>query len=105
MKPIGYAVVGAVVGAGLCIFAARGAVEPTAYQQLSLFSAAFAKVRANYVEPVPDSKLVDGAIEGMVSRLDPHSSYMDAKSFGGEFQVRTQGHFGGVGIQVSPDAG
>jgi carboxyl-terminal processing protease len=87
------------------MLAARGAVEPTAYEQLGLFSTAFAKVRADYVEPVPDSKLVNAAVQGMVSRLDPHSSYMDAKSFGGEFQVRTQGHFGGVGIQVSPDAG
>jgi carboxyl-terminal processing protease len=105
MKPVSYAVVGAVAGAGLCMLAARGAVEPTAYDQLELFSAAFAKVRADYVEPVPDSKLVNAAIQGMVSRLDPHSSYMDAKSFGGDFQVRTRGNFGGVGIQVSPDQG
>jgi carboxyl-terminal processing protease len=94
-----------VLGASACVLAARGAVEPTAYQQLGLFSTAFAKVRANYVEPVPDSRLVNAAIQGMVSRLDPHSAYMDAKSFGGDFQVRTQGHFGGVGIEVSPDAG
>jgi carboxyl-terminal processing protease len=105
MKPVGYAVVGVVLGASACVLAARGAVEPTAYQQLRLFSTAFAKVRANYVEPVPDSRLVNAAIQGMVSRLDPHSAYMDAKSFGGDFQVRTQGHFGGVGIEVSPDAG
>jgi carboxyl-terminal processing protease len=105
MKPVGYAVVGVVLGASACVLAARGAVEPTAYQQLGLFSTAFAKVRANYVEPVPDSKLVNAAIQGMVSRLDPHSAFMDAKSFGGDFQVRTQGHFGGVGIEVSPDAG
>ena len=105
MKPVGYAVVGVVLGASACVLAARGAVEPTAYQQLGLFSTAFAKVRANYVEPVPDSRLVNAAIQGMVSRLDPHSAYMDAKSFGGDFQVRTQGHFGGAGIEVSPDAG
>ena len=105
MKPVGYAVVGVVLGASACVLAARGAVEPTAYQQLGLFSTAFAKVRANYVEPVPDSRLVNAAIQGMVSRLDPHSAYMDARSFGGDFQVRTQGHFGGVGIEVSPDAG
>ena len=105
MKTVGYAVVGVVLGASACVLAARGAVEPSAYDQLDLFSAAFAKVRANYVEPVPDSKLVNAAIQGMVSRLDPHSSYMDAKSFAGDFQVRTRGNFGGVGIQVSPDAG
>ena len=105
MKTVGYAIVGVVLGASACVLAARGAVEPTAYDQLDLFSAAFAKVRANYVEPVPDSKLVNAAIQGMVAKLDPHSAYMDAKSFGGDFQVRTQGHFGGVGIEVSPDAG
>ena len=105
MKPAGYAIVGLVLGAGAFALAAHGAVEPTAYDQLDLFSTAFAKVRANYVEPVPDNKLVNAAIEGMVAKLDPHSAYMDAKSFGGDFQVRTQGHFGGVGIEVSPDAG
>ena len=102
MKPTGYAIAGAVAGAGLCVLTARGAVEPTAYDQLGMFSAAFSKVRAEYVEPVPDSKLVNAAIQGMVSRLDPHSSYMDAKSFAGDFQVRTRGNFGGVGIQVRP---
>ena len=105
MKPAGYALVGTVLGAGAFVLAAHGAVEPTAYNQLDLFSTAFAKVRASYVDEVTDSKLVDAAIQGMVSKLDPHSAYMDAKSFGGDFQVRTQGHFGGVGIEVSPDAG
>ena len=105
MKPLGYAVVGAVVGAACCVIAAHGAVETNAYGQLELFSTAFAKVRAEYVDPVSDKDLVDAAIQGMVSRLDPHSAYMDAKAFGGDFQVRTQGHFGGVGIEVSPDAG
>jgi carboxyl-terminal processing protease len=105
MRPAGYAIVGVVLGAGAFALAAHGAVEPTAYNELDLFSTAFSKVRAEYVEPVPDNKLVDAAISGMVAKLDPHSAYMDAKSFGGDFQVRTQGHFGGVGIEVSPDAG
>jgi carboxyl-terminal processing protease len=105
MKAAGYIAVGLMLGAGACVLGAHGAVEPTAYDQLDLFSTAFAKVRAEYVEPVPDGKLVDAAIQGMVSRLDPHSAYMDAKAFGGDFQVRTQGHFGGVGIEVGPDAG
>ena len=105
MKPAAYLAVGVVVGAGLCALAAHGAVETNAYGQLDLFSTAFAKVRAEYVDPVPDDKLVSAAIQGMVSGLDPHSAYMDAKSFGGDFQVRTQGHFGGVGIEVSPDNG
>ncbi|HVW72675.1 MAG TPA: S41 family peptidase [Rhizomicrobium sp.] len=105
MKPAGYLAVGLVLGAGACVLAARGATEPSAYEQLDLFSTVFAKVRADYVDPEPDSKLVDAAIQGMVSHLDPHSAYMDAKAFSGDFQVRTQGHFGGVGIEVSPDEG
>src|SRR5207302_1919639 len=77
---------GAACAAGLV--SARGADEPAAYRQLSLFSAAFARVRAEYVTPVEDSKLVDGAIEGMLTHLDPHSSYIDAKSFRREFDPR-----------------
>ena len=105
MKPAAYLGVGMVVGAGLCALAAYGAEEVNAYGQLDLFSSAFAKVRGEYVDPVSDDKLVSAAIQGMVSGLDPHSAYMDAKAFGGDFQVRTQGHFGGVGIEVSPDNG
>jgi len=105
MKPAGYAIVGVVLGASACVLAAWGAAPPTTFDQLDLFSLAFSKVRADYVEPEPDSKLVDAAIQGMVAKLDPHSAYMDAKSFGGDFQVRTQGHFGGVGIEVGQDAG
>src|ERR1700742_2310286 len=105
MKPACYLAVGLVLGAAASALAPFGATEPDAYQQLDLFSTVFAKVRAAYVDPEPDGKLVDAAIQGMVSHLDPHSAYMDAKAFGGDFQVRTQGHFGGVGIEVSPDAG
>jgi carboxyl-terminal processing protease len=94
---------GAAAAAGLV--SARGADEPSAYRQLSLFSAAFTRVRADYVEPVEDSELVDGAIQGMVSHLDPHSAYMNAKSFRGDFEVTTKGQFGGVGLVVMQDAG
>jgi carboxyl-terminal processing protease len=94
---------GAACAAGLV--SARGADEPSAYRQLSLFSTAFALVRADYVEPVKDSELVDGAIQGMVTHLDPHSAYMDAKSFRGDFEVTTKGQFGGVGLVVMQDNG
>ncbi|HEX4271028.1 MAG TPA: S41 family peptidase, partial [Rhizomicrobium sp.] len=73
--------------------------------QLHTFSAAFALVRAEYVVPVKDSELVDAAIQGMVTHLDPHSSYMDAKSYSGEFEMTTKGQFGGVGLVVMQDAG
>ncbi|HKX64468.1 MAG TPA: S41 family peptidase [Rhizomicrobium sp.] len=107
MKQLPWAGVGAVLGLGaaLAVAAAHGASDASAYGQIRLFSDAFSKVRANYVDPVEDKDLIKGAVQGMVSGLDPHSAYMDAKAFGGEFQVRTQGHFGGVGIQVAPDSG
>ena len=107
MKLMPWVGAGAVLGLGaaLAVAAAHGASDVSAYGQIRLFSDAFSKVRANYVDPVDDKELIKGAVQGMVSGLDPHSAYMDAKAFGGEFQVRTQGRFGGVGIQVTPDAG
>jgi carboxyl-terminal processing protease len=93
------------VGAALGIVSAQGAAQSGAYDQISLFSTAFSQVRAHYVSPVTDSELIDGAIQGMVSHLDPHSSYMDAKSYSGKFQVDTRGQFGGVGVVVTPQDG
>jgi carboxyl-terminal processing protease len=90
---------------GLTIFsAAHGANDMTAYRQLDLFSDAFERVRANYVRPVDDQELIDAAIEGMVSNLDPHSSYMDSKNYA-DMQITTKGEFGGVGIEVTMEDG
>ena len=61
-------------------------------------------MRANYVRPVQDSELIDAAIQGMVSSLDPHSSYMDTKAYG-DMQITTHGQFGGVGIEVTQEDG
>jgi carboxyl-terminal processing protease len=83
---------------------AQGANNVSAYRQFDLFSEAFERVRDNYVRPVQDSELIDGAIEGMVSNLDPHSSYMDAKAFA-DMQIQTKGEFGGVGIEVTQEDG
>src|SRR6185312_15546675 len=83
---------------------AQGASEATAYRQLDLFSDAFERVRANYVRPVEDKELISAAIQGMVSNLNPHSSYMDAKSYG-DMQITTKGQFGGVGIEVTQEDG
>lgn len=96
---------GALLGAGAAagIVAAYGADDPDTYRQLALFGTALQKVRANYVEPVEDSKLMDNAIQGMVTSLDPHSSYMNAKAFNGDFQVTTHGQFGGIGVVVQQD--
>src|SRR3954465_2487669 len=89
-------------GLALGVMSAHGANDTSAYGQLNLFSDAFERVRANYVRPVQDSELIDAAIQGMVSNLDPHSSYMDAKNYG-DMQITTKGQFGGVGIEVTQD--
>jgi len=90
---------------GLAMFpAAHSANEAGPYRQLDLFSDAFELVRTDYVTPVEDKKLVGLAIQGMVSGLDPHSSYMDAKSLA-DLQSTTKGEFGGVGIEITMEGG
>jgi carboxyl-terminal processing protease len=74
------------------------------YRLLTLFSDVFEKVRAEYVEPVPDRDLVENAINGMLTGLDPHSNYMNAKAYA-DMQVQTSGQFGGLGIEVTEDNG
>ncbi len=74
------------------------------YRLLTLFGDVFERVRAEYVEPVPDRELVENAINGMLTGLDPHSNYMNAKSFR-DMQVQTRGEFGGLGIEVTQDNG
>jgi len=71
---------------------------------VKLFNEIFDQVKANYVEPVTDKKLVEGAIKGMLAALDPHSSYMDAKEYR-EMMVETRGEFGGLGMQVTMENG
>jgi carboxyl-terminal processing protease len=83
--------------------AARAAVSDT-YRELNLFGDVFERVRADYVERPDDSKLVESAINGMLAGLDPHSSYMDPKSFR-DMQVQTRGEFGGLGIEVTMEEG
>jgi carboxyl-terminal processing protease len=82
---------------------ASAAAEDT-YRELNLFGDVFERVRADYVEKPDDSKLVESAINGMLAGLDPHSSYMDPKSFR-DMQVQTRGEFGGLGIEVTMEDG
>jgi len=74
------------------------------YRLLNLFGEVFERVRGDYVEDVADRKLVEEAINGMLSSLDPHSSFMNAKSFR-DMQVQTRGEFGGLGIEVTQENG
>ena len=74
------------------------------YHLLDLFGIVFEKVRADYVQPVSDEDLIDNALNGMVSGLDPHSSYMTKKEFA-DMQVQTHGQFGGLGLEVQSSDG
>jgi carboxyl-terminal processing protease len=74
------------------------------YRLLTLFGDVFERVRADYVDQVPDKDLIENAINGMLTGLDPHSNYMDAKAFQ-DMQVQTKGEFGGLGIEVTQDNG
>jgi len=74
------------------------------YRQLNLFGDVFERVRSSYVEEVGDKQLIESAINGMLSALDPHSSYLDAENFE-DMQVQTKGEFGGLGIEVTMENG
>ncbi len=71
---------------------------------LSLFGDIFERVREDYVEKVPDEKLIESAIDGMLTSLDPHSSFLNKKAFE-EMQVQTKGEFGGLGMEVTMESG
>jgi carboxyl-terminal processing protease len=113
MRKIPLIMMSAVAGATLSLLATQprlwlgtSAVAAAAdtYRQLNLFGDIFERVRSHYVEKPDDSKLVESAINGMLSGLDPHSSYMDPKSFR-DMQVQTRGEFGGLGIEVTMEDG
>jgi carboxyl-terminal processing protease len=78
----------------------RAAPDSDDMVSTSLFTEVFDQVKANYVEPVTDKKLVEGAVKGMLASLDPHSGYLDAKEYH-EMMVETRGEFGGLGMQVT----
>ena len=74
------------------------------YRQLNLFGDVFERVKSQYVEEVPDETMIKNAVNGMLTSLDPHSSYMDEKDFA-DMQVQTRGEFGGLGIEVTMEEG
>jgi len=74
------------------------------YQELDLFGDVFKRIRSDYVEQVDDKKLIEAAINGMLSSLDPHSSYMPADEYD-DMKVQTRGSFGGLGIEVTMENG
>jgi carboxyl-terminal processing protease len=74
------------------------------FRQLKLFGDVFERVRAEYVEEVTDEDLIEAAINGMLTSLDPHSGYLDSKKYR-DMQVQTKGEFGGLGIEVTMENG
>jgi carboxyl-terminal processing protease len=112
------AIIGAASGAALVLLAIASGIEPSIssaiarpaenvandYRELGLFGKVFDLVRADYVDKPDDQKLIASAINGMVTGLDPHSSYMDAKSFN-DMQADTSGEFGGLGMELTTDKG
>jgi carboxyl-terminal processing protease len=114
MRKISLVLLSAAAGAALTLVAVQPrvlaigssaiAAASDTYRQLNLFGDVFERVRADYVEKPDDAKLVESAINGMLAGLDPHSSYMDAKSFR-DMQVQTRGEFGGLGIEVTMEDG
>jgi carboxyl-terminal processing protease len=115
MRKTSLVLLGAAAGAALSLLAtqprmmfvgasAKAAGSADTYRQLNLFGDVFERVRADYVEKPDDAKLIEAAINGMLNGLDPHSSYMDSKSYR-DMQVQTKGQFGGLGIEVTMEQG
>ncbi len=103
---IGGAVAGAVISTQFAgpLLAQDAEKESSVYEQLDLFGDIFERIRSSYVEPVDEKQLIADAINGMLSHLDPHSSYMPPDDFN-DMQVQTKGEFGGLGIEVTQENG
>jgi len=80
------------------------AADTTNYQELEKFMSVYERVKANYVDQVDDKTLIKGAIDGMLSALDPHSSYVEANDFD-QLKATTDGNYGGLGLTVSMEDG
>ena len=111
MKKLAMAAVGGTLAGALLttqiagpLLAQEAQKVTSVYEQLDLFGDIFERIRAQYVEEVDTEKLVEAAINGMLTSLDPHSSYLSAKDFD-EMQEQTRGEFGGLGIEVTQEDG
>ena len=98
------AIAGVLVSLGISAYAFRDTRGQIPLEEIRQFSEVFGAVKQNYVEPVDDKKLMQEAISGMLSGLDPHSAFLDADAFK-DMQSSTQGEFGGLGIEVGAEDG
>src|SRR5574343_1860950 len=107
-EKFGFISVGAVLGVMLSLnysaIADKDLKNQLPLDDLRAFAEVFGRIKSDYVEPVTDKKLINEAINGMLSGLDPHSAYLDTEAFK-ELQVGTQGEFGGLGIEVGSEDG
>ncbi|MGH6619684.1 MAG: S41 family peptidase [Alphaproteobacteria bacterium] len=100
----GGVVLGFIAGAVVpTVFAAEDSKSDT-YRMLELFGDVFERVRSDYVENVSDEELIEAAVEGMLTHLDPHSTFLNKAKFR-DMQVQTKGEFGGLGIEVTMEKG
>lgn len=83
---------------------AMATVDASTTEEIARFMDVFLEVKANYVEPVEDSQLIEGAINGMLASLDPHSGYLDAHGFS-NLRTQTDGEYGGLGLSVTMEDG
>ncbi|MEJ2060058.1 MAG: S41 family peptidase [Gammaproteobacteria bacterium] len=101
-------VIGTMLSTSITVFADReqapANAEALPLDELRLFSDVYSKIKEDYVEDVSDKKLIESAIEGMVTGLDPHSAFLDKEAFK-ELQIGTTGEFGGLGIEVGMENG
>ena len=109
LQQIGLVALGAALGIAASLhFSAMADRQASALQlpvdDLRLFSEVFGRIKTDYVEQVDDRKLLKGAINGMVTDLDPHSAFLDQDAYR-DLQVGTQGEFGGLGIEVGAEDG
>src|SRR5687768_9886386 len=108
LRNIGLIALGAVAGVLISLnfqaVADRATRSSLPIEELRAFTEVFGAIKANYVEPVEDKKLITEAINGMLTGLDPHSAYLDQEAFR-DLQVGTQGQFGGLGIEVGMEDG
>ena len=79
---------------------AMATVDASTQEEISRFMDVFLEVKSNYVEPVSDDKLIEGAINGMLASLDPHSGYLDARDYS-NLRTQTDGEYGGLGLSVT----
>jgi carboxyl-terminal processing protease len=106
MRNITLVLLGAVSGiaAVQALDGATAATNAETYKLLNLFGDVYDRVRSDYVEKPDEQKMMEAAINGMLTSLDPHSSYMNAKEFA-DMNVKTKGEFGGLGIEVTMENG